>query len=59
LSYGYETTSKYKSKYDGFEFWNGREWLNDRAMYNKLCDNDSNIESIKDLNKYQREYFMS
>ena len=57
LSYGYETTSKYKSKYDGFEFWNGREWINNKTMYNKLCDNDSSIESIKDLNKYQREYF--
>jgi len=26
-------------------------------MYNKLCDNDSSIKSIKDLNTYQREYF--
>jgi len=57
LSYGYETTSKYKSKYKGFEFWNGKEWVNNKFMYNKLCDNDSSIESIKDLNKYQREYF--
>ena len=57
LSYGYETTSKYKSKYKGFEFWNGKEWINNKSMYNKLCDNDSSIESIKDLNKYQREYF--
>jgi len=57
LSYGYETTSKYKSKYDGFEFWNGKEWIDNKIIYNKLCDNDSNIESIKDLNKYQREYF--
>ena len=57
LSYGYETTSKYKSKYKGFEFWNGKEWVNNKSMYNKLCDNDSSIESIKDLNKYQREYF--
>ena len=57
LSYGYETTSKYKSKYKGFEFWNGKKWVNNKSMYNKLCDNDSSIESIKDLNKYQREYF--
>lgn len=57
LSYGYETTSKYKSKYKGFEFWNGKEWVNNKTLYNKLCDNDSSIESIKDLNKYQREYF--
>ena len=57
LSYGYETTSKYKSKYKGFEFWNGKEWVNNKSMYNKLCDNDSSIESIKDLNKYQRKYF--
>ena len=57
LSYGYETTSKYKSKYKGFEFWNGKEWVNNKSMYNKLCDKDSSIESIKDLNTYQREYF--
>jgi hypothetical protein len=57
LSYGYETTSKYKSKYKGFEFWNGKEWINNKTMYNKLCDNDSSIESLKDLNTYQREYF--
>jgi len=57
LSYGYETTSKYKSKYKGFEFWNGKEWVNNKSMYNKLCDNDSSIESLKDLNTYQRKYF--
>ena len=57
LSYGYENTSLYKSKYDGFEFWNGRKWVNNKSMYNKLCNNDSAIESIKDLNTYQRKYF--
>ena len=57
LSYGYETTSKYKSKYKGFEFWNGKEWINNKSMYNTLCDNDSNIKTIKDLNVYQRDYF--
>jgi len=57
LSYGYEATSKYKSKYDGFEFWNGKEWIDNKNLYNKLCEQDTQINTLKDLNKYQRTYF--
>ena len=32
LSYGYENTSLYKSRFDGFEFWNGRSWLSNKLL---------------------------
>lgn len=57
LSYGYENTSLYKSDYDGFEFWNGRNWITDKEVYKKLCLEDTNITSLPELNKYQRKYF--
>ena len=57
LSYAYEEASMYKSKYDGFEFWTGREWSQDTELFECLCKNDSKIESLKDLNDYQEVYF--
>ena len=47
----------YKSKYDGFEFWTGREWLSDKKLYQQLCSNDDKINSFADLNDYQETYF--
>ena len=47
----------YKSRFDGFEFWTGRSWVSNKNMYKKLCEKDSSIESILDLNSYQKEYF--
>jgi len=47
----------YKAKYDGFEFWTGREWSQDTELFECLCKNDSKIESLKDLNDYQEVYF--
>ena len=57
LSYAYEEASMYKSKYDGFEFWTGREWLDDKNMYKKLCEEDTNIKNLENLNDYQEKYF--
>ena len=57
LSYAYEKSSLYKAKYDGFEFWTGREWSQDTELFECLCKNDSKIESLKDLNDYQEVYF--
>ena len=57
LSYAYENSSMYKSKYDGFEFWTGREWLNDKTIYKNLCNNDEHIKNFTDLNDYQEKYF--
>jgi hypothetical protein len=57
FSYSYENSSKYKSKYDGFEFWTGRNWCKDKEIYNQLCSNDSNIKNLADLNDNQQKYF--
>ena len=57
LSFAYEVTSSYKSKYAGFEFWTGREWLDDKNIYKKLCEEDTNIKNLENLNDYQEKYF--
>ena len=57
LSYGYEKTSIYKSRFDGFEFWNGRSWIDNKITYKKLCEYDTDVETLPELNKYQRKYF--
>ena len=57
LSYGYEKTSVYKSRFDGFEFWNGRSWIDNKSVYKKLCEHDTEITTIPELNRYQRKYF--
>ena len=57
LSYAYENSSMYKSKYDGFEFWTGREWLDNKKLYEQLCINDNRIKNFADLNDYQETYF--
>ena len=57
LSYSYEKSSMYKSRFDGFEFWTGRGWMSNKNIYKKLCEKDSSIENILDLNAYQEEYF--
>ena len=57
FSYSYENSSAYKSKYDGFEFWTGRNWCKDKDVYNQLCKNDSEIKNLADLNDNQQKYF--
>ena len=57
LSFAYEESSIYKANYDGFEFWTGRKWLDDKNIYETLCKRDSNINDLASLNDYQEEYF--
>ena len=57
LAYGYEKSNIYKSRFDGFEFWNGRCWLNDKTLYKKLCEYDTEVNTIEELNAYQKKYF--
>ena len=35
-----------KSRFDGFEFWNGRGWIDNKSLYKKLCEYDTDIESL-------------
>ena len=54
LAYGYEKSNIYKSRFDGFEFWNGRSWLSDKTLYKKLCEHDTEVNTIQELNAYQK-----
>ena len=57
LSYGYEKTSTYKSRFDGFEFWNGRSWLNNKICIKNYVNTIQILILYLELNKYQRKYF--
>lgn len=46
---GYETSSVYKSKYTGFEWWNGEEWSSDVNKYITLCNRDTDVRSKVDM----------
>ena len=41
---GYENASAYKANHEGFQFWTGKEWSEDRKLYSELCVRDSRIE---------------
>ena len=44
---GYEQSSIYKSKFDGFQWFNGMEWSTDVEEYTLLCQRDSKVRSFK------------
>ena len=46
LSYGYEKSSVYKSRFDGFEFCIGRSWIDNILTYKKLCEYDTEVETL-------------
>ena len=46
---GYETSSQYKSKWVGFEWWTGTKWSKSKKLYQKLCRSDSRIKSLQDV----------
>jgi hypothetical protein len=46
---GYEKNSIYKADVDGFEWWTGREWSQDRDEYIWLCKRDSKIASYHQI----------
>ena len=48
---GYERSSIYKAHLDGFEWWTGGYWSQDKQMYIDLCNRDSKITTIKELCK--------
>ena len=48
---GYEKACIYKSDYKGFEFWNGEFWSTDVDQYKFLCERDSKLKYLKDLDQ--------
>jgi hypothetical protein len=49
IGQGYESGSKYKADFAGFEWWTGSEWSEDKELYKKLCTRDSQINSLNQL----------
>ena len=54
LGLGYEECCIYKSDYKGFEFWTGKNWSKDIEHYKWLCERDSKIKKITDLDKVKK-----
>jgi hypothetical protein len=48
---GYETSSEYKSKWDGFEWWTGTKWSTSKSLYKRLCRSDSRTKTLNDIAK--------
>ena len=55
LGFGYEKACIYKADYQGFEFWNGEVWSNDVDQYKFLCERDSSLQSLSELEKCKEE----
>ena len=51
LGFGYEKSCIYKADYEGFEFWTGEEWSDDIERYIFLCERDSQLKSLHELDK--------
>ena len=47
LCYGKQCV--YKAGFKSFEYWTGKDWLNDKDRYIKMCESDSAVESLNDL----------
>ena len=47
MSYGKECI--YKKRYNGFEFWTGKECKTNKTEYDKMCKKDSEVKNFDDL----------
>ena len=52
---GYEKCCAYKADYPAFEFWNGRIWSNNIKTYKYLCDRDSSLNKLSELQECKKE----
>ena len=48
---GYGDECIYKSKFQGFEWWTGKEWSTDASAYVELCNQDSSINTLEQLSR--------
>ena len=48
---GYETSSMYKRKGTGFQWWTGTKWSRSKKLYQKLCRSDSKVKSLQDVSR--------
>ena len=53
---GYQEICQYKCYMPGFQFWTGREWLEDVDFYKELTSNDDKVKTVQDLDKLSKYY---
>lgn len=56
-SYAYEKACEYKSFYNGFEWWTGREWNKDKQLFKELLEKDTNVKSLENLYHRHKDYY--
>ena len=56
-SYAYQTICQYKANFNNFEWWTGREWSTDKALYKTVMAKDDTIKTLEDLHQWQKQYF--
>ena len=49
LGPSYEESCIYKANFDGFEWWTGSEWSQDKKLFKKLLRRDSKIKTLQEL----------
>tara|TARA_B100001113_G_scaffold353761_1_gene359692 strand:+ start:2049 stop:2798 length:750 start_codon:yes stop_codon:yes gene_type:complete len=56
-SYAYEKACEYKSHYNGFQWWTGRHWSDDKYWFRELLKKDSEVNTLKDLYYRHKSYY--
>jgi hypothetical protein len=56
LCSGYESSSFWKSRLPGFEWWTGEKWSNNKHQFITLCTNDDAVKTINDCILSERVY---
>lgn len=51
IGQGYEKGSVYKNKFAGFEWWDGNEWTTDQERFKFLCERDSTINTLDQIDE--------
>ena len=52
---GYETNCIWKSNFPGFQWWDGSNWQTDKERYERLCERDSQLKNIFELDNISTE----
>lgn len=55
----YQSNSRYKTSFPGFEWWTGREWSTNKEVFIQCLENDDKVRTIDDLVAFYQPYFQS
>lgn len=56
--FAYQLVCDYKSHFDKFEWWTGREWNTDKKIFRTLLKNDSATNTLEDLDKNTQKFYI-